>query len=149
MWERCYQRGKAGSSNMYSFTLSLHLPGGLPLLLGPSLSLIYTFFTNFSFPSLLICPNHLNAFLFTLVYEDKMRKTLLSSNTKVKGHIFSRVLTKNNHLTLLWTSVICKTRVSPSVSTLTASIPEPGCSRCLEMACSRGTPLARVSYWTS
>ena len=35
-------------SCMYSFTLFLHLPGSLPLLFGPTLSLTCTFFTNSS-----------------------------------------------------------------------------------------------------
>merc|ERR1712035_170343 len=45
-------------SLMYSFTLSLHLKGGLPLLLGPSTSLMYTFFTNSPLFILSTCPNH-------------------------------------------------------------------------------------------
>lgn len=57
------------------------------------------------------------------------------------------VLNRSGHshqqkLTTLWRSIIRRTRVGPSVSTLTESIPEPGRSRCLDMACSSGTPFS-------
>ena len=35
-------------SCVYTFTFSSHLTDGLPLLLGPSISFTYTFFTNFN-----------------------------------------------------------------------------------------------------
>ncbi len=49
----------------YSFILSSHLPSGLPLLLGPSTILRYTFLTNSSFSILSMWPNHLRVLLFT------------------------------------------------------------------------------------
>ena len=49
-------------SCMHSFTLSFHLTTDLPLLLGPSLSLTYTFFTNFSYFFLSIWQNHLTLY---------------------------------------------------------------------------------------
>ncbi len=49
----------------YSFTLSSHLPSGLPLLEGPSTLLRYTILTNYSFSILSIWPNHLRVFLVT------------------------------------------------------------------------------------
>ena len=50
---------------MYSFTLSFQLTTGLPVYLGPSVSLTYTFLTNSSLFFLSIWPNHFNLFLFT------------------------------------------------------------------------------------
>ena len=49
----------------YSFTLFFHLKTGLPLLLGPSVSLTYTFFTNSSLFFLFTLPKHLKLFLST------------------------------------------------------------------------------------
>ncbi len=49
----------------YSFTLSSHLPSGLPHLFVPSTLLKYTLLTNSSFPILSIWPNLLRVHLFT------------------------------------------------------------------------------------
>ncbi len=73
-------------SLMYSLTLSFHLPSGLPLLPGPSISLTYTFFTHSSLFILSIWPNHLDVFPFYPFHHSTVHFT--SSHTASFIHTF-------------------------------------------------------------
>lgn len=93
-------------SHMYSFAPSFHLPNGLALPFGPSVSLTCAFFTNYTLFIPSACPNYLKVFFSYPFHHPTLRFICMSLHTTAFIPLFVPLTIPSCHYTLFQKTTI-------------------------------------------